>query len=113
MENIVNQKSSIISKETFIEMIEFIKVRNDKQWEIHKLFSEEFTDAIFWPYCKYEEQLVKLLEEIMDDKENQWISYYCWEKDFGRDESLKITDKNGKDIPLKTSEDLWNILTNV
>ena len=30
MENIVNQKSSTISKETFIEMIEFIKVRNDK-----------------------------------------------------------------------------------
>ena len=46
----------------------------------------------------------------MGDKECQWISYFCWEKDFGRNESLKVTNKKGEEIPLKTSEDLWNML---
>ena len=100
-----------ISKELFIETINFIKDRNDKQQEINKLFSNEFEDAIFWPYTKYESQTIKLLEEIMEDKENQWISYYCWEKDFGRDYKLgDVTEKDGISISFETPEDLWNML---
>jgi hypothetical protein len=100
-----------ISKELFIETINFIKERNDAQNKIDKLFRKEFTDGLFWPYCRYETQIVKVLEEIMGDKENQWISYYCWEKDYGRDERLGYpTNKDGKVIPLATPEDLWNLL---
>lgn len=100
-----------ISKELFIETINFIKERNDAQNKIDKIFREEFTDGLFWPYCRYETQIVKILEEIMGDKECQWISYYCWEKDFGRDKHLgNPTDRNGNEIPLTTPEDLWNLL---
>ena len=100
----------MLSKELFIETIDFIRERNDQENKIHQMFKEEFTDGIFWPYSRYEEQLVKVLTEIMDDKETEWISYYCWEKDFGRDSKLQVFDKDGKEIPLNSSEDLWNIL---
>ena len=45
----------------------------------------------------------------MEDSE-RWISYYCWEKDFGRDDKLKVFDEDGKEIPLTSSEDLYNLL---
>lgn len=100
----------MLSKELFIETIDFIRERNDKQNEIHQMFKKEFEDGIFWPYNRYENQLVKILSEIMDDTETEWISYYCWEKDFGRDNTLQVTKKDGTPIPLTTSEDLWNLL---
>lgn len=99
-----------ISKKSFLKIIDFIRERNDKEVEIQKLFKEEFTDAIFYPYCKYENLLVNLLEELMEDQETNWISYYCWEKDFGRDETLEVFDKEGNKIPLSTAEDLWNMI---
>lgn len=101
----------MLSKELFIETIDFIRDRNDQENKIHQMFKEEFTDGIFWPYNRYENQLVKVLTEIMDDKETEWISYYCWEKDFGRDSRLQVFDKDGKEIHLISSEDLWNLLT--
>ena len=101
----------MLSKELFIETIDFIRERNDQENKIHQMFKEEFTDGIFWPYNRYENQLVKVLTEIMDDKETEWISYYCWEKGFGRDNKLQVFDKDGKEIPLVSSEDLWNLLT--
>ena len=100
----------MLSKELFIETIDFIRERNDKEHEIQKLFREEFTDAIFWLYCKYEHQLIKVLTEIMHDQENEWISYYCYEKDYGRDDKLEVFDKDKNQIPLKTAEDLYNLL---
>ena len=100
-----------ISKELFVETINFIKDRNDAQNKIDKVFKDEFTDGLFWPYCRYETQMVKVLEEIMGDKENQWISYYCWERDFGRDCTLgDVREKDGTPIPFKTPEDLYNLL---
>lgn len=101
----------MLSKELFIETIDFIRERNDKEQEIQKLFREEFTDAIFWPYCKYEDRLLKVLTEVMHDQENEWISYYCYEKDYGRDDKLEVFDKDKNQIPLKTAEDLYNLLT--
>lgn len=100
----------MLSKETFIQTIDFIRERNDKQHEIDMLFRKEFEDSIFWPYSKYEVQLVKVLKEIMNDKETEWIDYYLWEKDYGRDNKLEVTEKDGTPIPLTTAEDLWNLL---
>ena len=52
----------------------------------------------------------KLLEFIFND-ENQWISYWIFELEFGEryeDECIKWED--GEVIPLKTAEDLYDLL---
>lgn len=52
----------------------------------------------------------KMLAELTYDS-SDWISYYIYELNWG--ESWKegmVTDKNGKDIPLKTTKDLYNLL---
>lgn len=100
-----------ISKELFIESIEFMRDRSDKQTEIDKLFREEFQDGIFWPYMRYESHMAKILKHIMHDEQNEWIDYFCWERDFGRDTELgDVKEADGTPIPFSTVEDLWNML---
>lgn len=56
--------------------------------------------------------VVYLLEIILDDKAG-WISYWVWEKDFGRREDLKAYEQDDTEIPLNTIEDLWTLLTEI
>lgn len=105
----------MLSKETFIDTIKFIEKRASQVDEINTIFTEEFEDSIFYPYSRYESKLVSILEEIFDDKENKWISYYLYELDCGKsykdgDITEKDKDGNVRIIPLKTPEDLYNLL---
>lgn len=102
-----------ISKQQFIECIKSLQTVLDFQREILKTVRKYDSEADFgifnYPSCDYE--LLKLLETLMND-DNGWISYFCYETDFGREwEVGDVTDEDGADIPLATAEDLWNLLT--
>jgi len=46
----------------------------------------------------------------MNDK-SEWISYWLYELDCGKEaEKLKVTDKNGKTIPMKTISNLYDCI---
>jgi hypothetical protein len=54
---------------------------------------------------------VELLEMLTNDTKSQWISYYVFELDCGKDyKDGSITDKDGGIIKLQTIDDLWNLL---
>lgn len=54
--------------------------------------------------------VVELLERIMGDK-YEWISYWVWELDFGKEYRAGcVTDKNGQDIKLESAHDLYRFL---
>lgn len=57
-----------------------------------------------------ETMLIVLLRDLLDDTDDL-ISWWCYEKDFGQRDDLKITDKDDKEIPSTTIRDLWNLLT--
>lgn len=53
----------------------------------------------------------KIYEEVMNDKQSDWIGYYVYELDWGtKYKAGMVKSKEGKNIKLKTLEDLWNIL---
>lgn len=55
--------------------------------------------------------VVDLLALIMGDKDD-WISYFVYELDFGRNyKDGMITNADGSIIKLATSRDLWTLLT--
>lgn len=57
-----------------------------------------------------EDQVVELLKVMFNDKDD-WISYWIYELEFGRKaDKYTVADENGNNIPLKTIEDLWNLL---
>lgn len=101
-------KDNIITKEQFCEIIEKVKENeefydklNDVLYEYHKdtyIISDSLSIVL------------DLLLMIFKD-EADWIGYFCWELDFGEKyEDGCITDENGNNIPLKTSEQLYDFL---
>jgi hypothetical protein len=54
--------------------------------------------------------LIDILEDVTNDNAG-WIEYFLWELDFGKENwRLKIYDKDKKEIPLSSIDDLWNLL---
>ena len=58
------------------------------------------------------DEVVELLEHIFQD-ENEWISYWIWELNFGEEwHDGCVTEADGTDIKLQTHEDLYRLLIN-
>lgn len=65
---------------------------------------------------KWIHSYLDLIEDLCDFKEENYtkefgtaVDYYCFETDFGRN-NLRVTNSKKEVVPLKTSEDLWNLL---
>lgn len=100
-----------LTKEEFVQALNFIKERDEAQTKIGELFENEFEDSIFWPYSKWQAWGVQLLEKIMRDTENNWISYFIYELDYGTGyQDGYITDVDGSNIKMATAEDLYDFL---
>ena len=107
--NITKNENGIMSKESFCQVIDNYKSMWDFTDEMNDLFDKYKMDGnIYPPMCT--ETVIDLLEFIFND-ENQWISYWVWELSFGKDyEDGYVKDKDGSNIPLKTAEDLYDLL---
>ena len=109
-----NHKMEInITKKLFIETIEELKkqVLHDRKCgdAFEVILPHDFTTGYNNSWVV--NQLVKLLKVAKDDNHrDSWIEYYMWELNFGEDYKDGAVTENNKNIPLKTPEDLWNIL---
>ena len=99
----------MLTKEQFRHYINFIQQRQEAQDKINELFSDEFTDCIFWPYERYEIAMVNLLKDVMYD-ECDWIGYFIYELDFGATWRPGTVTEGDIDIPLGTVDDLYDLL---
>lgn len=75
------------------------------------LRKQDVDGYIYQPDCVC--STLKLLHHIFGEKDrNEWISYFCFELNFGRKykEGL-VTDDNGNNISLETFDDLYTLLT--
>lgn len=100
----------MLSKEVFIECLNFMKERNDAMGKLNKIFTEEFEDSIFYPYFKYENMLGQVLKDAMRD-EGDWIEYFLYEGDYGRDlKPDSVTEADGTPIDITTPEKLYDFL---
>ena len=102
-----------MNKELFIEAIDFIRELNVEENKFNDLMTSidsEFGGGFI--HNKSINYITGLLKALVND-ENDCISYYCWELDFGKKyEEGTVTEEDGTPIPLATSEDLWNIINN-
>ncbi len=111
----------MISKDLFVETINFIKERNEFEIKLNNMLTEEYSDCIFYPSNKWFDKVVQLLSAGFDYEDeiiSDWIYYFIFELDFGKKwkegcvtETKKVDDKEVEiDIPLGTPEDLYNML---
>lgn len=72
----------MINKQTFLEMIDFIKEKNSQQEALVKVFEKMcpgfYCDTLV--YSEYEDKVIKLLSQAMED-ESGLISYKFYEFD--------------------------------
>ena len=53
--------------------------------------------------------MIELLQDLTND-ELKWIDYFVWELKMGEEYEEGNVVLDGENVPLKTIEDLWNIL---
>ena len=100
----------MLSKEVFVECINFMKDRSDAADKVNKVFTDGFEDSVFYPYLRYETMMEKVLKDAMCD-ENDWISWFLYEMDYGRDVKLdSAAEEDGTPIDLTTPEKLYDFL---
>lgn len=101
-----------MTKETFVKCIKSIMDVTDFQRGVIKLVQkiDPYADLGIMSYPDCSNALYELLSEEMND-DSDWIGCFCFDRDFGRDDTFEdITDVNGNIIPFKSIDDLWNIL---
>jgi hypothetical protein len=97
----------MLSYNDFEKYIKLIIKYNEKDDQISRIMEVE---GFIMYSSELIEGIIDLLGEIMDDKENGWIDYWCWECDFGEKADDRVSDEDGNPIPLKTIKDLYFIL---
>ena len=104
-----------LKKQTFVEAINAI----EKQQKENIIFAENMAKC--FPNTNSSDfmgdtdfvttALITVLKELYDIR-NNWIEYFCWELDFGRENwRLKAYDENKKEIPFSTAEELFEFLS--
>lgn len=102
-----------ISFEQFKSILEKIRDIKDAETQVNNICRnlnykyKEYAQAGYLPNMSSD--IITLLEIVLDDK-GEWISYWCWEKDFGRRTDLNVYESDGTVIPMTTIEELWAFL---
>lgn len=100
----------MISKEKFIEYMGTLEKLCKTEEKINAILSEFGSENQIW-FDKHETLIVNILRDMFDDQKNNWIGYSIYEMDWFRDwYPERITDKDGKDIPLANAGDLYDLL---
>lgn len=97
----------MISKETFIDVMNELIKADAYQTDLNKFFKNHDVDGyIFQPDCAT--SVVSLLHEVFKKDEDNIISKFCFEYEFGSKWKKEDTDKFGHDI--STPELLYDYL---
>ena len=99
-----------MTKEQFIRLMEAIKERYytieriyDKLDDVFGSVGDSFiNETSITP-------IIDVVSEIIEDND-KWIGWYVYDKNWGTDERLTVTDNNDNEIPSETLEDLWNLI---
>ena len=99
-----------MTKKEFIKILtELVSLKKDEE-NLNKAFEKLEPEFNCVSFSRHESLIIRLLEIAMNDKSN-WIEYWIYECDCGKDaEKGGVRDKDGKDIPIKTMDDLYNLL---
>ena len=115
----------------FKSHIDKLKILFEKEETFNDAIQKISFDGYTFIYGEAITQITDLLATIMEDQETQWIEYWIYDLDFGKNwrpytvseggacksgeiytkDKPYVPAKGEKDIPLKTVEDLYKLLT--
>lgn len=90
------------------EVNDFVNQTNKKAKELNDSFISDFFNASSLS-ISHENIVVNLLEKIFNDTDGI-LSWWLYEKDYGRNDNFKMWDKFENEIDISTSEKLYDYL---
>ena len=104
------QTRTPLSKEEFCKIIDGLQKNEEFFYEINKIFLKFGKGDLIYP-TDLEDIIIDLLENMFEDRESQWISYWVWEENYGKTyKEGDAVEKDGTIIPLGTAEELYDFL---
>ncbi len=107
-------KRKMINEQEFVEIIDRLKNTDDTVNKVNKIFRNtidsdisDFMNAASLMIC-HEDIVVKLLENMFNDKDT--LSWWLYEKAYGRAFEIGDFEDNGVKIDLTTTERLYDYL---
>lgn len=100
----------MISKENFVETMEQLEALDEKMDAVDSAFKELNGDFCGFYITDVFDITIGLLEEMFDDKENGWLAYFVWERDWLH--NFKLGDITVCDEPVEINgwEDVYDFL---
>ncbi len=101
-----------ISKDEFVKILK--KIQDD--WDFYSLISslghKNNREDTLNISPKTVDVAIELLEKLSGDR-YEYISWWCFEKDFGRRVDINVYEGKGEDqiVPTDTAEDLYDLIT--
>ena len=101
----------MITKEEFVAIIDEVEQVHKYSDSLNHFFHQNNVQGyLFQPNCT--ETALRLLHLMFKQADtDEWISYFCYELNFGRKwKEGTVKDRDGADIKLQTPEDLYDFL---
>ena len=100
-----------MNKEQFTKLVsELVSIKQDED-SLNKALQKFEPDFNYICFGRYETLVVRSLELAMNDT-SSWISYWLYDCDCGKN-PMKVTNKKGKRVPMKTISNLYDCIVNV
>ena len=104
----------MISRSSFKKAIEYIKYRDEVDFEIRTVLQKLDNDNSLFTSTGYQDMLIKVLNESFKlkacDLTGTDIDYFIYELDYGKKWKKGTYIDNGKDVRLKTIDDLYDVI---
>lgn len=100
----------VVTYKDFCIYLRRIKAIFDFESELAKLRKPTDKDEFTLFYPTMIDDIVDLLEMIMNDLENHWISYFIYDLNFGEKYKKGDVTVDGDEYPLRNVKDLWELL---
>ncbi|MEI6296217.1 MAG: hypothetical protein WCO84_01045 [bacterium] len=97
----------MISKEVFVKTIEQLKRFNQIESNIQEASKE--LDFFSFAFPEYEDLVINILTEVCDDK-SEWIEYWAFELDYGKEYYKGTVTENDKPVDISTPEKLYELV---
>lgn len=101
----------IISRDMFRLLMTGIEIQHMRNQEVSRHLNAimpESTPSVF--STPLIDTTIKFLEIALDDTHEN-ISWWIWERDWGRDDTISMFNADHTEIPMDTVDDLYDYLT--
>ena len=100
----------MISKECFVETIEKLEALDKKMDAVDAAMKELNSDFCGFYVTDIFDITINLLEEIFDDYENGWLSYFIFERNWLHDFELGNITINDEPIEINGWEEVYDFI---